>query len=71
MRLLVARCYEALGMTKKCKKNIQPKEGKREKRLVNPAHHNTSIFFPVLNIAVILQRRTHVPGQKAPADSPN
>ena len=72
MRVLVAlRSFGVTTVARGFKKNIQSKEGKREKRLVDPADHDTSIFFPVLNIAVVPQRRAHVPGQKAPAHSPD
>lgn len=62
---------ELLAVAREFEKNIQSKESKREKRLVNPADHNASIFLPVFNIAVIPQRRTHVPGQQTPADGPD
>ena len=72
MRVLVAlRSFGVTTVARGFKKNIQSKEGKREKRLIDPAHHNTSIFLPVLNIAVVPESRAHVPGQKAPADSPD
>ena len=51
--------------------DVQPKECKREESLVDPADHDTSILFPVRYIAVVLQSRTHIPSQKAPADRPN
>lgn len=69
--LVILRRFGVFAVAKGFKKNLQPKKRKREKRLVNPADHNTSIFLPVLGIAIILQCRTHVPGQKAPADSPD
>jgi len=47
------------------------KKSKREKSLVDPADHDPGIFFPVRYIAVVLERRAHVPGQQAPADSPD
>ena len=72
MRVLVAlRSFGVTTVARGFKKNIQSKEGKREKRLIDPAHHNTSIFLPVLNIAVVPESRAHVPGQKAPANEPN
>jgi hypothetical protein len=70
MKVLVALPFEVCAVAS-IFKNLQSKEGKREKRLINPAHHNSSILLPVRNIAVVLQRRAHVPGQKAPADSPD
>ena len=72
MRVLVAlRSFRVTAAARELKKNIQSKEGKREQSLVNPADHNTSIFLPVLNIAVVPESRAHVPGQKAPANEPN
>lgn len=55
----------------KCFMNSQSKEGKCEQRLVNPADHDASIFLPMLDVAVVLQSRTHVPGEQAPAYDPN
>jgi len=51
--------------------NIQSKERKREQSLVDSAHHDTSIFFPVRDIAVVSKSRAHVPSQQTPADSPD
>jgi len=65
------------SVSKRCKigkegfKNVQSKKSKREKSLVDPADHDPGIFFPVRYIAVVLERRAHVPGQQAPADSPD
>ena len=69
--LVALRSCGATAAARGSGKNIQSKEGKREKSLVDAADHDTSIFFPVLDIAVVPQRRAHVPGQQTPAHKPD
>lgn len=49
---------------------VQSQEREREERFVNPANHNASVLGPMLNIAVVLQGRAHVPSQKTPTHDP-
>ena len=69
--LVVLRSFGVTAAARRAEKNIQSKEGKREKSLVDPTDHDTGIFLPVLDIAVVPQRRAHVPGQQTPAHKPD
>jgi hypothetical protein len=51
------------------KGNVQAEESECEQRFINPADHDARIFLPVLDVAVILQRRAHVPGEHGPDES--
>lgn len=51
-------------------KNSQSEKSKREQRLVYPTNHNTSVFAPVLDIAVVQERGAHVPSKQTPAYNP-
>lgn len=51
--------------------NVQAKERKREQRLIDAADHDSGILLPVLDIAIVRERRAHPPRQKSPADSPD
>lgn len=64
MKLSVKCCREISGG------HVQSKQGEGEQRLVNPADHDTGVFLPVLNIAVMSQSRAHVPSQETPAHDP-
>lgn len=48
----------------------QAQESKREQRLVNPANHDSGVFLPMLDIAVMRERRAHPPRQQRPTNSP-
>lgn len=49
---------------------VRSEEGKGEECLVDPTDHNAGVFVPVLDVAHVLERRAHVPGQQAPAHHP-
>jgi hypothetical protein len=53
------------------KGNVQAEESECEQRFINPADHDARIFLPVLDVAVILESRAHVPGEQAPAHGPD
>jgi hypothetical protein len=51
--------------------DVQAEECECEQRFIDPADHDARIFLPVLDVAVILQSRAHVPREQAPAHGPD
>lgn len=52
------------------REDAQANEREGEQCLVYPAHHDPSVFVPVLDIAHIGQRAAHVPREETPAKCP-
>jgi hypothetical protein len=51
--------------------DVQAEECECEQRFVDTADHDARIFLPVLDVAVILQSRAHIPCEQAPAHGPD